>query len=187
MAQDSNKTATRKSITGFQWDERRLIAAQMVAEGKVTHDATAEAAGISSAALAKWKLAPEFQERVAQIVAEMAEALKKKGVRVRENRLAYLQRRIDKMHALIEARAVELNGEVAGGETGLIVRDYKGKDADVPVYRFDAALVKELREHEKQAAIEVGEWAEKRVLAGDSEEPLFRPLADALEKIYGQP
>jgi len=34
---------------------------------------------------------------------------------------------------------------VPGRATGLLLRDYKGNKADVPVYRADAALLAELR------------------------------------------
>ena len=37
----------------------------------------------------------------------------------------------------------EMAAEVPGGETGLLVRDYKGKDADQPVYKVDTRLLAE--------------------------------------------
>ena len=56
--------------------------------------------------------------------------------------------------------------DVAGGRTGLIVHNVKGvgKGDDfklIDVYEVDTSLLKEMREHEKQAAIEVGQWQEK--------------------------
>ena len=59
--------------------------------------------------------------------------------------------------------------DVPGGSSGLLVKTYKGKDAATAVYKFDAALVKGLRETCKQVAIEIGQWAEKRnvTLTGD--------------------
>jgi len=165
------KTTSRRKLTEFQWDERRNLAAQLVAEGQKTDDQIAEQCGVSRAAFAKWKVVPEFKARVEQIVAESAEALKGAGIRDKENRLNNLQRRIDKMHALIDARAAKMaeTKEIEGGETGLLVRDYKGKMAFnddgklemQAVYKFDAALMRELREHEKQAAIELAQWTEK--------------------------
>jgi hypothetical protein len=61
------------------------------------------------------------------------------------------------MRRLIEARAKDL-AEIPGGDTGMIVKDLKGRNADQPVYKFDAALVAELCRHEKQAAEELGQW-----------------------------
>jgi hypothetical protein len=55
-----------------------------------------------------------------------------------------------------------------GGATGLLLKDYKGKDADQPVYKVDTRLLAELRAHEKQAAEELGQWSEKRELTGDA-------------------
>ena len=32
-------------------------------------------------------------------------------------------------------------GDVPGGATGLLIKDYKGKDADQPVYKVDSGLL----------------------------------------------
>jgi hypothetical protein len=48
-----------------------------------------------------------------------------------------------------------------GGVSGLLVRSYKGKEADQLVTRIDpgaVSLVAELRTHECQAAEELGRW-----------------------------
>ena len=50
---------------------------------------------------------------------------------------------------------------VPGGATGLLVRDYKGKNAGAPAYRVDTALIAELRALMRQAAEELGQWVEK--------------------------
>jgi hypothetical protein len=34
--------------------------------------------------------------------------------------------------------------DIPGGDTGLLVKDYKGKDANQVVYKFDSALVNDL-------------------------------------------
>ena len=52
--------------------------------------------------------------------------------------------------------------DVPGGSSGLLVKTYKGKDADTAVYRFDAALVEQINATCKQVAIETGQWTEKR-------------------------
>ena len=44
----------------------------------------------------------------------------------------------------------------------MLFRDYKGKDADVPVYRVDTALMAEQRAIMRQAAEELGQWVENR-------------------------
>ena len=71
------------------------------------------------------------------------------------------------MKAVIEARAeaTEMQ-DAAGGDTGLLAHTMKsigaGPNAEkVDEYTFDAALLRELREHEKQAAQELGQWVDK--------------------------
>jgi hypothetical protein len=60
-----------------------------------------------------------------------------------------------------------------GGATGFITRDFKStRDALIPVYAFDAALMKERRELRKQIAQELGEWTEKHELAGRDGGPI---------------
>ena len=87
---------------------------------------------------------------------------------------------------MIEARAEE-HKDVPGGSTGLLVRQVKlvkiysvpGQDLEddepdaadvlcsaklnqvVYEYAVDTGLLKELREHERQAAQELGQWTEK--------------------------
>jgi hypothetical protein len=55
---------------------------------------------------------------------------------------------------------------VPGGTTGLLVRTYKTLGSGesqrvVEEFTVDVALLKELREHEKQAAQELGHWIAK--------------------------
>ena len=59
--------------------------------------------------------------------------------------------------------------DVPGGSSGLLVKTYKGKDADTAVYRFDATLVEQMNATCRQVAIEIGQWSEKRnvTMTGD--------------------
>jgi len=50
--------------------------------------------------------------------------------------------------------------------TGLLVKDYRGKDANQVVWKFDSALESNIMEALKLAAIEEGQWTEKRDLTG---------------------
>jgi hypothetical protein len=61
--------------------------------------------------------------------------------------------------------------EMPGGESGMLVRGYKGKEADRLVTRIDPGVVSPvagLRGHERQAAEELGQWKphqeERRVI-----------------------
>jgi hypothetical protein len=42
----------------------------------------------------------------------------------------------------------------SGGATGMLVRDYRGKNAEREIYRFDASLVAQINDTLRQAAIE---------------------------------
>jgi hypothetical protein len=57
-------------------------------------------------------------------------------------------------------------GHPNGGETGMLVKDYRGKNAEQEIWKFDSALVAKFCDTLKQAAIEEGQWTEKRELSG---------------------
>lgn len=147
----------------YWWNPDRVKAAELLAEGKLSDEKIAESLDIHRRTLDRWKTVVVFRDRVAELCHELADKLAAEGVRLKVNRLRNLQNRVDRMHRLIEARAEDLKDDIAGGETGLLVRDYKHGGT---VYKFDAALLRELREHEKQAAIELGQFTEKRELEG---------------------
>jgi len=46
------------------------------------------------------------------------------------------------------------------------VKDYRGKNAGQEIWKFDAAWIEKLLHTLKQAAIEEGQWTEKREVAG---------------------
>lgn len=83
---------------------------------------------------------------------------------VRELRLARLQDRANRLDLIMNERAVDM-ASAPGGKSGLLARQLKqlgsGKDAQVvEEYKLDTGLLAEFREHEKQAAIELGQWQE---------------------------
>ena len=63
-------------------------------------------------------------------------------------------------------RLRDRSGYPNGAATGLLVKDYRGKDANQEVWKFDSALEARLAEDLKQAAIEEGQWTEKRDFSG---------------------
>ena len=73
-------------------------------------------------------------------------------IRKRSARVQALQVNLDKMRALIEARAKEY-ADSPGGSTGTLVRDFRGKNAEQEIWKFDGALVAEINDTLKQAAI----------------------------------
>ena len=92
----------------------------------------------------------------------------------------------DTLDSIIAERAEEMGGlqsddgaephYVAGGSTGFIMKDYKGKNAEVVVYRVDAGIIQLMRvllDIGKRAAMELGQWQHKEAisLADEEEEP----------------
>jgi hypothetical protein len=53
-------------------------------------------------------------------------------------------------------------GAPNGGATGMLVKDYRGKNAEQVIWKFDSALEARIADNLKQAAIEEGQWTEKR-------------------------
>ena len=109
-----------------------------------------------------------IQEIRIQISKQVIAGVVAREIADRNARLAELQTRWDQLRdqldCILEERGAELAEETAGGSTGLIRKDYKGKDADIPVYRIDPAVIdlyRLLLEHEKRAAEECGQWGEK--------------------------
>ena len=49
-----------------------------------------------------------------------------------------------------------------GAGNGMLVKDYRGKNAEQEIWKFDGALVTKILDVLKQAAIEEGQWSEKR-------------------------
>ena len=87
------------------------------------------------------------------------------AIRKRNARVQILQENIDGMRNLKAARAFE-HAAHPGGSTGLLVKDYRGKNGEKEYFTFDAVLVAQMNDTLKQAAIEEGQWTEKRDLAG---------------------
>ncbi len=86
-------------------------------------------------------------------------------IRKRSARVQVLQNTLDRRHNLIEARAFEYRDH-PGGATGMLVKDYRGKNAEQEIWKFDASLVAQINDVLKQAAIEEGQWTEKREAKG---------------------
>lgn len=132
--------------------------------------------------LKDWSRIHNWQQRLADIAEAERQAIVARGIAERQNRIDALADRHRRMQRVIESRAQE-HADIPGGDTGLLVRqvkvvkvhgefetDEKGRSRFVPTgeaieveeYAVDTALLKEMREHEKQAAIELGQWSEKR-------------------------
>lgn len=159
----------------WEWTDQREDAALLAAEDRLTDEQIAEKCGIDRRTLARWKLVPDFASRVAEHRALWREELKRKGIAAKQNRLDALNDRWERLKRVIEERGADPGMQgVAGGATGLLVRQVKGigKGEDferVEEYAVDTGLLKEMRDHERQAAQELGEWTEKRDVTSNGE------------------
>lgn len=117
--------------------------------------------------------------RIVELQQTLSDAVIALEISARNARVQALQDRWDLMRQVIRERAEyytrtddAYDGAVAGGTTGLLVKDYKGRNADQPIYKVDTGLLEELRAHEKQAAEELGQWTEKREFSSEEGGPL---------------
>jgi Helix-turn-helix of insertion element transposase len=150
-----------------RWTKPKERAALLLSEDRLTDEEIAADLGIRRRTLAYWKDDPEFAARVAEHVEAFRKAVRSRGIACLENRVDALSDRWKRMQRVITERAEELEGECAGGGTGLLVRQVKSVGSgplarEVEEFAVDTGLLKELREHEKQAAQELGQWTERR-------------------------
>lgn len=176
----------------FKWPGRSERAALLVAEDLKPDVEIAKEVGVSERQLERWKQHPDFAERVQEHRDAARALIRAEGIANRQNRVDALNDRWLRLHQVIAARAIE-HANVPGGSTGLLVRqvrlvkvysattnpdDVDEPDAadvlisaklsqEVAEYAIDTGLLKELREHERQAAQELGQWTEKQEHTGE--------------------
>ena len=125
------------------YDSRRNKLLQIIAERAMEHDAN----------LADRR----------RIQSEIAAVVMAQGGKCGAAAMAEVDGKLKELHSELS----RLPDPGAGGSTGLLTRSVKAIGAGkftrfVDEYRVDTALLRELRELEKQAAIEQGQWSEKR-------------------------
>jgi transposase-like protein len=146
----------------FGWSKTRLEAAQLVAYGELSFPAIASKVGIARDTLFRWRRVPEFAARVEELTGAIKASLRRLAVSRPERRVDRLNRDWLRLQKVIEERAADPKmAGVPGGDTGLLTRDVKGVGSGegfrlVELYEVDAAILKELREIERQAAKEIG-------------------------------
>jgi transposase-like protein len=161
----------------FRWSRPATLAAQLLAESELTYPEIAEKCGVVRQTLYNWRQQPEFKARVQEEIEEYVAVVRRRGIARLEKRVDALNDRWRRMQRVIEARAQTYADDAHGAETGLLCRTvrWEGTGDDrraINEYEFDAALAREMREHEKQAAQELGQWTEKRELSGDPDHPV---------------
>ena len=92
----------------------------------------------------------EVSARIKELQATISEGVVSLEIRKRSARVQALQVNLDRMRALIEARAAEYAASPAGA-TGMLVSDFRGKNAEQEIWKFDGALVAQINDTLKQA------------------------------------
>src|SRR5947209_19202253 len=100
--------APNVTARAFKWTGRSDRAAVLVAEDLKTDEQIAEEVGVSKRQLERWKLEPDFAARVRGHRGELQAAVVAEGISRRENRVAALNDRWQRLQRVIEARADEL-------------------------------------------------------------------------------
>ena len=183
-----------QNVSNFEWNAQRYKAAQLLAEGRLTDEEIAEQLAITRRTLARWKTQIAFIDYIYECIRTTRDELLKRGVRERQNRLDQIDNVVSKINRVITARAElyapDAMARAQGADTGLVVRREKvignGDNArDVVEYEVDVATLRELREQLKQAAIEVGEWAEKRLFGTTDSQLATAEMSALIAKAYG--
>jgi hypothetical protein len=162
----------------FRWSIRSELAAGLVADDELTNDEIADRCGVSRPALQKWKARPEFMARVEEHLEAYRQAVLRHGVAVLERRVAALDDRWRHLRRIIDERATSpLMRGVPGGTTGLLARTARGLGRGdsfrvVDEFTLDRGLLRELREHETQAARELGQGTAGRQVSGQTAGPV---------------
>jgi hypothetical protein len=155
----------------FTWNTARELGAALVADDTLSDVEIAKQAGVHKATLERWKKAPEFQERVravgASLKSKALEIALQYGIADLRQRIRSLDESWKKMQRVIAERAKDpVMEKAAGGRTGLLVhrRRVIGQGDNsmmIDEFEVDIGLLHELRETERQAAREMGEWVAK--------------------------
>lgn len=179
----------------FLWSQASAEAAMLLAEDRLTDAAIAKRVGVGRTTLHTWKQHPAFSAKVTEHYNELIERARRRGIARFDRRMDAYEDRHKRMSALLRERAKDMKGEIAGGGTGTMVRTPKRVNVHITTvvvdedgeqvskessttreelyeYQFDAALMRELRELEKQVAQDTGQWSEKREVSGPDGGPI---------------
>lgn len=169
----------------FKITSKHLHAARLFADGDKSQADVAAAMGLKLSTVRSWFDQPLFKAEIETFVESDRAAIRAEGIANKQNRLDEYNRRWLLMQAVIKARSEwDVVANVPGGNTGLIVREFRGNLIEVN-YKVDIGFLREMRELEKQAAIEVGDWTEKKELTGADGGAIPVSIEGAIAKAYG--
>lgn len=138
----------------------------------------------------EWNQLKHVRKQAKKTYSQLKEEFEREAVNEGLARRAVRLREKMERHALLKqvirerADHVEMQ-DAPGGKTGTLCLDYRGKDADRAVYKLDAALLKEMRELEREIAIELGQWAERKEVSGPDGGAVPVSINDLINKVYG--
>lgn len=151
----------------WRWSKAKSEAAALLADDELTAPQVAARLGISYRQLKRWREHPAFRAKVEALAEAHGEVTHRYAIANRHARLRALDERWQRLQQVIEERAAAPEMQaVPGGKAGLLVRRVRvvgsGKAArEVEEFGVDYGLLRELRECEKQAAQECGQWLTK--------------------------
>lgn len=165
-----DEPVTLPKTSHFRWTQPRVEAALLVAEDELSDEEIAKRAGVSRRTLTAWKQHAEFAAMVGDHIGRLQAGMLKLAVAKKRKRVETLDQLHRGLLDVIKERTGEYP-EVAGSETGLIVRQIKqigtGRDAQiVEEYAVDTATIRQILAIEQQAAQELGQWADKVQVEG---------------------
>ncbi len=144
-----------------------LRAAHLLAEDDLSDDEIATSIHCARWTLSRWKRKRPFQDKIDEIRRKLGSLLHRREIARQSRRLAVMDRRYRKLQQIIEERgAADEMQAIPGGTTGLLVKTRKaiGSGASIEFvdeYELDTGLLAEMRQLEKQAAIELGQIEER--------------------------
>ncbi len=174
MIEQGSQVATTQNYPGltsmdpFRWTEQTELAASLLVAGDLSLDDVASRVGVTRKTIYSWRHHPEFKSRVEEELASFRDEVRRLGIGTVERRVEALNDRWQRLRRVVEARAQDPDmASVPGGSTGLVVVDQirgvgEGDNFKlISTFAVDTSLLKELREIEKQAAQELGQWQVK--------------------------
>ena len=99
--------------------------------------------------------------RIDELQSVISESVVNAEIRDRSARVDQLQINLNAMLEVSRLRSIQYADHPLGA-SGLLIRDFRGRNCKQEVWRFDAALEKKILETLKQAAIEENQWMQKR-------------------------
>lgn len=159
-------------------------AALLVAEDDLTDETIAATIGITRRTLTNWKRNPEFAALVGDHIGQLNAGMLKLAVAKKRKRLEILDdlhtRQLQVITQRAERYALEADTAAAAAKrvlgthtppeaaTGLLVREetINANGGSTVKWSFDAALTKEIRATQEQAAKELGQWVDKTEIGG---------------------